>query len=70
MINYEVRALIRLEAVYLLAIDMFAASVGNRLGFVSKCKISMDFGVKPLIHVKSHRLKPGVMKSKEKPLRG
>ncbi len=49
MINYEVRALIRLEAVYLLAIDEIAASVGNRLGFVSKCKVSEDFGVRPLI---------------------
>ncbi len=52
MINYEVRALIRLESVYLLAIDEIAASVGNRLGFVSDGKVSEDFGVKPLIGVK------------------
>ncbi len=56
MINYEVRALIRLESVYLLAIDEIAASVGNRLGFVSEGKVSDDFGVKPLILVKSVHL--------------
>ncbi len=49
MINYEVRALIRLEAVYLLAIDEIAASVGNRLGFVSGGKVSAIFGASPLI---------------------
>ncbi len=47
--GYVIRALIRLEAVYLLAIDEIAASFGNRLGFVSEGKVSEDFGVKPLI---------------------
>ncbi len=51
MINYGVRALIRLEAVYLLAIDLIAASVGNRLGFVSEGKVSAIFGAPPLIGI-------------------
>ena len=47
-----IRALIRLEARILTCHRLIATSIGNRLGFVSGGKVSVDFGVVSLIAVK------------------